>query len=250
MTRNFLLLDDSPCMRKILRRKILANLNDTQVFEASDSQQALQILAEKPCHLIVYSWHITDCGALPFLRMLRNDPKLSEIPVLLLSSDREERPAAALLKAGASECLYLPASTRALTEAINRVCNPISLRKNKRYNLSMATAVLEQKRLRLTAEIINISLGGMLCELEWSDELQCGAPLMARVEVDLEGGMRSAGSLHAKIVNLRMTESNPDHTFSRVRLALAFIHVPSEARESLEAIFEIADSEDEEQNVA
>jgi two-component system chemotaxis response regulator CheY len=233
-------------MRKILRQKIMANLNDTEVFVAKDAADADAILSQNPCQLIIQTWHYAEKGALPFLRKLRDNQEFADIPFLLLSADRNEEQIRLLLEAGASECLYLPSSARTLTETINRICNPVSLRKSKRYSFSAASTCLAQRQNCFDGKIINISMGGMLCELDWSNEFQCGVPLMAQVEVTLGEETIVITDLYARMANLRLIGLNPDHTFRRVRIALAFIQVSDDSRAGLERVFRLAEQEENE----
>jgi two-component system chemotaxis response regulator CheY len=246
MIRKLLLVDDSICMRQFLRQKIMANLNDIEVWEAKDTDEADQILAQKTCHLIIQSWHNSINDTLPFLKKLRENQHLRHVPFLLLSFDREEEQIRPLLEAGATECLYLPTPARVLAETINRVCNPVTLRKSDRYSFSSADAFLEQKKHCFGGQVINISLGGMLCELDWFDEFQCGAPLMARVEIPLGEKTISIRELYAKTVNLRLIESNPDHSARRIRIALAFLQVPEDSSAKLLKAFSLSELEESE----
>jgi len=244
MIRKILLIDDTDCMRKILQQKIMANLNDIEIVEVKDTAEAAETLTQKTCHLIILSWHPKVTGASPFLSRLRASLQNGHIPILLLSADREEKQIQSLLEAGANECLYHPTSARILAETINRICNPVNLRQSERYSFSTANVSLEQKRHYFDGKLINISLGGLLCEMDWQDEFDCGSPMMLRVEITLGGERIVVKDLYSRIVNLRLIEANSDHTFRRVRAAFAFLQVSTEAREGLEKAFRLSEAQE------
>lgn len=239
MIRHILLVESSAVMRRILHGKIMANLNDTCVAEAQDEGEALDYLSGNSCHLVLFSCDGQERGLSRFQAALRerggNTP-----PLLLLTSHPENVPK----ECSASEKLSLPCSAWVLTETINRACNPVSLRRSKRYSFAGAKVRIQQKTFCFEGDLINISHGGLLCELDWSDDFRWGLPLVVETEIPSGGAAQVTGGFYAKCVNLSLIASNPDFSPRKVRAALAFVHVPPPARDQLEAVFAGAEQDE------
>ena len=67
-----LIVDDSQAMRKIIKWTIRqANMQAGEIFEASCSEDALQLVEFKKPDLIITDWNMPEMGGLEFLRALR-----------------------------------------------------------------------------------------------------------------------------------------------------------------------------------
>jgi two-component system chemotaxis response regulator CheY len=85
---NVLLIDDSMVIRKMLRRTLGdANLEISEIFEAGDGSQALNLLATTQIHMILCDVNMPVMGGLEFLENLRNKPELGTIPVLMVTTE-------------------------------------------------------------------------------------------------------------------------------------------------------------------
>ena len=107
MAWNILIVDDSPAMRRVVRRVIdLAGLDLGLILEAGDGREALATLGHEWIDLIITDINMPNMNGEELLVALRVDPTLTAIPVLVLSTDASDTRVARMLAQGASG--YLP----------------------------------------------------------------------------------------------------------------------------------------------
>ena len=124
---SILVVDDSATMRRILIQS-LEKIGFTSILPASSGEEALEVLAKKPIDLVVLDIEMPGMNGLAVLWMMKRDPLLKEIPVIVISGAEELDTAATCIEAGAEDYLHKP-------------YNPIILR-------ARVESSLEKKRLR------------------------------------------------------------------------------------------------------
>ena len=236
MSRKILLVDSSEMMRRILRGMILANVNDAEVIEAEDAWAAKEIAAQNKIHLILYSWEISDRDGLEVVLKQRRELEDSP-PLVLLTSQNQEKHIKDNLGRN-TEYVIVPCSSEELAVRINRLCNPLTLRSNKRYSLHDSTVILQQKTEQITGILINISSGGLLCEFAFNEAYNWAQPLNIQTEISLGDRTVTIPGLYSRLVRLQVCESNPDFTPKKLRVAFEFIQTPGrENKKMLEDVF-------------
>jgi PAS domain S-box-containing protein len=130
-----LLADDNNDMRDYVRRLLAERY---QVEAVSDGQAALEAAWRRPPDLILSDVMMPGLDGFSLLQALRNDPKLRDVPVILLSARAGEEAKVEGLDAGANDYLTKPFSAR---ELLARV----------RANIDMAT--LRREALRIENEL-------------------------------------------------------------------------------------------------
>ncbi len=99
-----LLVDDEPTIRNIARE--LLNNSGYDVLEAVDGRQALVLARKEQPVLIVLDLVMPGMSGLAVLREIRNDPRLKETLILILSGiDPEEEVSRTLRKYGVAGIL-------------------------------------------------------------------------------------------------------------------------------------------------
>jgi two-component system chemotaxis response regulator CheY len=107
MPMKALVIDDSRAMRSILCG-ILASL-DVEVVEAADGRQAVDILAvDQNFDLALVDWNLPEMSGLEFVTEIRKDPRLSGMPILMVTTETEFKRVTQALQAGANEYIMKP----------------------------------------------------------------------------------------------------------------------------------------------
>lgn len=102
-----LVVDDSKAIREI-ERKYLEELG-FEVLEAENGEEALKILEENSdVKLILLDWHMPVMNGYEFLLKLRANPKWSDIKVMMVTTENQQRSVIDAIMAGANEYLMKP----------------------------------------------------------------------------------------------------------------------------------------------
>ena len=116
-----LVADDSRAVRMILT-KTLKELG-YEVCEAANGRQALEVMeVEKDAvTLVLADWNMPEVNGLELLQRLRQDPALSSLVVIMVTTETELDQMAMALDAGANEYVMKPFTKDILVEKLQLV---------------------------------------------------------------------------------------------------------------------------------
>jgi two-component system phosphate regulon response regulator PhoB len=152
---HILVVEDDPDISAMLEYT-LSN-PEWRVIAVSDCQGALRELAGGVPNLVLLDWMLPDMSGIELLRRIRREPRLKEIPVIMLTARGEEADRVRGLECGADDYVVKPFSVRELKARINS-----HLRKqvNERTStFSVDGLVLDQESYRTTVDGQLIELG-------------------------------------------------------------------------------------------
>ncbi len=118
----FLIVDDNAFMRTIIRR-VLSALHAEQVREASDGEDALQIMQTFAADIIILDWEMKPMDGLEFtrkVRLSRDSPNVFT-PIVMVSGHSERGRVLAARDAGVNEFVVKPISAKSLFDRIQAV---------------------------------------------------------------------------------------------------------------------------------
>ncbi len=102
-----LIVDDSKAIREIEKR-YLEELG-FEVLEAGNGKEALKVLEENPdIKLILLDWHMPVMNGYEFLLKLRANPTWSDIKVMMVTTENQQKSIIDAIMAGANEYLMKP----------------------------------------------------------------------------------------------------------------------------------------------
>jgi two-component system chemotaxis response regulator CheY len=121
MMAKALVVDDSRAVRMILA-KTLKELG-YEVREAANGREALEVIeAEKTAvTLVLADWNMPEVNGLDLLKQLRQNPELSRLVVIMVTTETELDQMAAALEAGANEYVMKPFTKEILVEKLQLV---------------------------------------------------------------------------------------------------------------------------------
>ena len=116
-----LVVDDSRAVRMILVRT-LKELG-YEVREAANGREALEVIeAEKTAvTLVLADWNMPEINGLELLKRLRQNPELSRLVVVMVTTETELDQMAVALEAGANEYVMKPFTKEILVEKLQLV---------------------------------------------------------------------------------------------------------------------------------
>ncbi|MEJ2635078.1 MAG: response regulator [Calditrichia bacterium] len=87
MLNRILIADDSAIARSIIKRVLEINgLVDIEIFEAENGKIALDLLKKNPCDLVFTDLNMPDMSGEELLKRIKSSPRLTDIPVIVISS--------------------------------------------------------------------------------------------------------------------------------------------------------------------
>ncbi len=91
MAGNVLIVDDSPSMRKVIRRVLMLSGFETGLcLEAGDGLEALAVLEREPIDIVMTDINMPNMDGEQLLERLATDPRFHHLPVMVISTDRSE----------------------------------------------------------------------------------------------------------------------------------------------------------------
>jgi len=165
-----LAVDDSKVARTVLRR-ILGELGYTDVSEASDGEVAFNLLRVGRFDLVITDWNMPGLDGLELVLAMRDNRALSDIPVLMVSSEAYTQRIVDVMNAGAHGYIRKPFQAPDLRAKI--------------------VEVLKKRELREKSEILDSSaLAGQLEEIGFPELVQflstCG--MTGRLVIETSDG--------------------------------------------------------------
>jgi two-component system chemotaxis response regulator CheY len=113
-----IVIDDSRAMRLILRR--IVGQFGFDVVEAEDGRAALDLLAtmDPVPDLALVDWNMPNMNGLEFVTAAREDPRLREMTLVMVTTESEQSHIVRALAAGAHEYVIKPFTSEAMIEKL------------------------------------------------------------------------------------------------------------------------------------
>ena len=131
MDRSILLVEDNPDDRELTLRALKKNKIVNPVLTAEDGVEALDILFrrgaqagreyEAPPALVLLDLKLPRLDGLEVLKAVRNDPRTRLLPVVILTSSKEEQDLIASYSLGANSYIRKPVDFAKFTEAVKQL---------------------------------------------------------------------------------------------------------------------------------
>jgi two-component system chemotaxis response regulator CheY len=122
MAYNILIVDDSPAMRRVVKRVVeLTEVEVGNYFEAENGIAALIALRSNWVDLIMTDINMPDMDGEQLLLEVRKDAMLASIPLLVISTDHTDLRIGQMMKQGANGYITKPFMPAQLSGEISRL---------------------------------------------------------------------------------------------------------------------------------
>jgi two-component system, chemotaxis family, chemotaxis protein CheY len=115
-----LVVDDFSTMRRIVKN-LLRDLGFTNTLEADDGKTALPKLQAGGIDFLVTDWNMPGMNGLDLLKAVRADPKLANMPVLMVTAEAKREQIIMAAQAGVNGYIIKPFTAATLKEKIEKI---------------------------------------------------------------------------------------------------------------------------------
>lgn len=120
MPLKVLVVDDATFVRDMVKRTVRQLAPNADLLEAPDGARAMGIIKSKGVDLILSDWEMPEMSGEELLRWVREQPKFSEIPFVMITSRGDRNHVMAAVQAGVSDYLSKPFTAEELTRKIGK----------------------------------------------------------------------------------------------------------------------------------
>lgn len=114
-----LVVDDSPVIRKMIRRALgLSGLDLGTIHEAGHGREALAVLDAEWIDVVLTDIHMPEMNGVELVETMATDPLLARIPVLVVSTERDAERIAHLERLGVRGYLTKPFTPEQIRDAV------------------------------------------------------------------------------------------------------------------------------------
>lgn len=118
-TKTVLIIEDEADVRDFAARVL--ELEGYHVLQAEDGDAGLRLASENPVALVLLDLRLPKRSGWSVLVLMKSEPRLSVIPVLVFTASAAVSQREKALKMGAADYLIKPLSTTRLKKAVTRV---------------------------------------------------------------------------------------------------------------------------------
>lgn len=148
MGQNILIVDDEQAIRQMLGFALAGD--GYHCIEAGNVVEAQATLSQQRPDLILLDWMLPGISGIDFARRLKRDPKMTQIPIIMLTAKGEETDKIKGLDSGADDYITKPFSTRELLARVRAI-----LRRSQNEEV---LEVLEAGRLRMDLQTHRVTI--------------------------------------------------------------------------------------------
>jgi two-component system chemotaxis response regulator CheY len=120
---SLLIVEDSAATRALIRNAIENIGEDLTTVEAATGFEALKLLPTEEFDLIVTDINMPDINGLELISFVKTNPRYSDIPLVIVTTERSVEDKERGLALGASAYVTKPFKTEELQEVITRILN-------------------------------------------------------------------------------------------------------------------------------
>jgi two-component system chemotaxis response regulator CheY len=117
---NILIVDDFSTMRRIIKN-LLRDLGFNNTSEADDGQTAFPMLQKGGFDFLVTDWNMPGMDGLTLLKSVREDEKLANMPVLMVTAEAKREQIVVAAEAGVNGYVVKPFTAVTLKEKIEKI---------------------------------------------------------------------------------------------------------------------------------
>jgi phosphate regulon transcriptional regulator PhoB len=155
-TRNVLVVDDEPDIVELVSYNLTKE--GFEVSTASDGEEALSRIRKDGFDFLILDLMLPGIQGTELCRILRNDPKTKNLPIIMLTAKGEEVDRVLGLEIGADDYITKPFSPRELVARIRAVLRRISERTAEDKVIRMGNLLINKETYSVTKDAKPLAL--------------------------------------------------------------------------------------------
>lgn len=137
MKINILIVDDCPVMRLVIRRTVqMCGLEIGEIVEAGNGREGLEKIKHHKFNLIIVDIYMPVMGGSEMLKILRNEPKTKNIPVLTVSTE-SNKTRVELFEGMSTAFVHKPFAPEELRQKVQNAINGDDLKGSKKPTMKI-----------------------------------------------------------------------------------------------------------------
>lgn len=244
MTKRMLFIHEFAVIRTIVAGYVQTELTDIEIETAGGREEALRILRDNAFDLIICPLEMPGLDGLELREEALLSPHLRDAAFVMMLGAEDKGQMGRLERQGIKDHLLMPFDSRQLRQTVEKALDMRSRRSQRRYSLPDASATLRGSGWEIKARVINISLGGVFCEIRKPEQC-CNVIMPVQMSLAFRNGrgLERAEGLGAALLRLNVLEWDERNRPSVIRTAWRFVEKPPAAARTLEMVLERAELE-------
>lgn len=119
LTKSILIVEDSTTTSALIRA-VIEEMGDFNTVEAGSGFEALKILPTQEFDLVITDINMPDINGLELINFIKNNPKYSHLPLIIVSTERSEEDKKRGIALGAMAYITKPFKAYELQEVIKQ----------------------------------------------------------------------------------------------------------------------------------
>jgi two-component system chemotaxis response regulator CheY len=117
--KTILIVEDSATTRALIRA-VIDEIGEFETVEASSGFEALKMLPQQQYDLIITDINMPDINGLELISFVRNNPRFTHLPIVIVSTERSEEDKRRGMALGAAAYVTKPFKSFELQEIIKK----------------------------------------------------------------------------------------------------------------------------------
>jgi len=118
-TKYILIVEDSATTRALIRA-VIEEMGDFDTVEAASGFEALKLLPTQEFNLVITDVNMPDINGLELISFIKNNPRYTHIPLIIVSTERSEEDKKRGITLGAMAYITKPFKAHELQEVIKQ----------------------------------------------------------------------------------------------------------------------------------
>lgn len=117
--KTILIVEDSSTTRALIRA-VIEDIGDFETVEAGSGFEALKMLPLQEYSLVITDINMPDINGLELINFIRNNPRYSQLPIIIVSTEKSEEDKKRGMALGATAYVTKPFKSSELQEIIKK----------------------------------------------------------------------------------------------------------------------------------